>query len=859
MIQPVNRSRAVTLSLSGVCLIACLPAWGYPGSYAGSRILGGSDICAVFSESPTRTDTDFGVIHYYVQSYTRDYIRAAYPEFLLAGSRENARGTGDKIRAAEDLHISAGRYDVFTRFTSLAEPEIEIGYRVYAMPTGEMAWDIEIHNTGAAPKEIGVEPVVRFREAPTEWSTTRLEGNLFSRIVFEKTSLVVGFNDDRNISEVERIRGPFPGLKKQLTVSPRSIVNVRMRLFAAPPSGEMPAPGNLGDYETARLRWREWQDAGVSPPLCDSRISEAYDATLSALAATSLAGAVPADMTGQFVTEGRPQLYPRDALMTARALMEAGQVGLARQIITFWSHDIPEKSPGEWYARYDAEARATAGGSGAAYDVPEWDANGYYASLLLRFFVLTGERVGDRELMKRLLDFVISRQDTRVWNTGGLVREGGIIEWEGLLPATNMNLAAGMEAGALLMAMDGDDSSAERYRRAAALLSHGMDRLFSRSRGAYMDLRDGREQFNTSANFGFIWGYPDHLELALTNAWYRRNTHKLGGGVQYFEADGYGSDLFGFTTAASAQYHLVADDPDVGLHHLNWMMERSNVYGMMPERVLSPDGADVSPASPLSWCNGEFAVAILEAARVGDTRVIADADYPWRLLGRDLAGIRRLLEALAARGEENARTSGSAPESGEAAEVAEARRLAATITRALRACVEPVTWSERVATTSAALDELERVTTPAASISAPAPRSQRAGWRGDVSPLVARVAMIFRRLVWNQAGARMAVNVPSVARLGEDVDVSVNMSGPSGIRWTRVLVEYRDGNEVRMRRVTRLTDQGNEVAVRIPVRFTRGTAPFSSGVRVTVEGEWKGQWLSSSHAVALEVKGNDIP
>ena len=43
---------------------------------------------------------------------------------------------------------------------------------------------------------------------------------------------------------------------------------------------------------------------------------------------------------------------------------------------------------------------------------------------------------------------------------------------------------------------------------------------------------------------------------------------------------------------------------------LDWMIANANVYGLMPEHI-SPDGKDVSPASPLSWCSAEFAAAML--------------------------------------------------------------------------------------------------------------------------------------------------------------------------------------------------------------------------------------------------------
>ncbi len=855
-------SFALSIGLLGASWIGALPAGAWPGPYAGSRIFGGNDVCAVYSESPARTDTDFGVVHYYVGGYEQDYIRAAYPEFHMAGQRETARGLvpvpgersarGDGAstrRPAGEPEISADAISATTSFVSMIDSSVRIHYRTFANPDGVLTWDIEIHNSGSTPREMAIVPVVRFRQEPVAVRAHAAGGNLFTIASFAHASVVVGFNDDQNISSVSRTSGGFPALRRQLTVGARTIVHARLLLYALPSSERHPSEEQLGDLATARGLWRRWFRSGIHPPLVDTPLLSAYEATLSSLAATSLRGAVPADMTGQFVTEGRPQLYPRDALMTARALAEAGHEEAAEQILRFWNTGIPEKTPGEWYARYDAEARATAGGSGAPFDLPEWDANGYYASLALRLYALTGRRVDDSALLRRLLDFVVAHQDS-----DGLLSEGGIIEWEGRLPATAMNVAAGLRHGAILAELDGDRASAHRWRSAARRMERGLEKLFSPARGAYMDQRDGREQFNTSANFGFIWGYPDHLELALTNAWYRKNTWRLhnrdAGGVQYFEADGYGSDLFGFTTGASAQYHLVADDASLGLGQVRWMMDRSNEYGMMPERVLSPDGADVSPASPLSWCNGEFAAAVLTAARVGTPGFLAGPDrsggseYPWLSLGRDLAALRRVLAGLADAGVEASST----------------RALAAALTPALAACAAPQAWGSRVAAIQKALNAVERVaawTEP----SRPAPVSARAasrptaasGWREDVGLLVRSLRPTFDRLAWNLAGLDMEASGPDTAVMGEPHEVRVELSGPSGTRWRKATIEWLDGNR-RYRRTVVPARAGSSVVVRVPLEFREGSAPYSASWRVTAEGLVQGQAIRASRTGLVNVR-----
>ena len=122
--------------------------------------------------------------------------------------------------------------------------------------------------------------------------------------------------------------------------------------------------------------------------------------------------------------------------------------------------------------------------------------------------------------------------------------------------------------------------------------------------------------WDTSSNFGILWGYPDHSRMQQTNLFYKNNTLKLNGGIQYFEAPdaglaAYGNDLFFFTTAARAQYLALNNDRADSKFHIDWMINNANIYGLMPERIYL-NNQDCSEASPLSWCCAEFAAALLE-------------------------------------------------------------------------------------------------------------------------------------------------------------------------------------------------------------------------------------------------------
>jgi GH15 family glucan-1,4-alpha-glucosidase len=121
--------------------------------------------------------------------------------------------------------------------------------------------------------------------------------------------------------------------------------------------------------------------------------------------------------------------------------------------------------------------------------------------------------------------------------------------------------------------------------------------------------------WDTTANVGVIWGYPNHREIEMSNLFYAANTVQLAGGMQYFDSPdpglaSYGHAVFFFTTAAASQYESLRGNRAAAKSFIDWMMRNANSYGLMPERIFL-DESDSSPASPLSWCSAEFASALL--------------------------------------------------------------------------------------------------------------------------------------------------------------------------------------------------------------------------------------------------------
>lgn len=381
---------------------------------------------------------------------------------------------------------------------------------------------------------------------------------------------------------------------------------------------------------TAAAYWDKWLASGKQPDKTQKELRTYFQRNLIAARSANLGGQIPADITGQFRTQGMPQLYPRDAMKTARVMLLTGHREEAKQVIEYWQKSfVDKKSVGEWYARYNAFGKAINAGDGARYDEPEWDANGYFIWLINEYHEQTGQWLTTPEFFYQTTDFLVNKLDKN-----GLLYEGGIVEWTGYLPSTNLTCAAALRTASHIARQWNNTEKANSYEKAADLMTANLKRMIDPKTGTYMDLRtidrkadDGTSiegntptyLYDTSSLFGILWGYPDHETMQKTADWYKANTMILGGGLQYFDTPEqglatYGHAAFFFTSAALVQYHVMHQQWADAQKLLGWMIDNSNVYGLMPERIY-PDGSDCSPASPLSWCSAETALSILQVSK----------------------------------------------------------------------------------------------------------------------------------------------------------------------------------------------------------------------------------------------------
>lgn len=592
--------------------------------WKGYSILGDGHVTVVYSDDNRITDLTHarGIQHLYFRDYTADYVAST-----------SFDATDRAPADAEPPRVGMKNFFTAQTLTRLADGS-ERRVLCWVHPAGAVVLALK-QTPAAAGRTFRFVAQLR-REIRTDivvsLESLRVEDGVATAVWSNGTVLEIGGRNPQDRISVNgdsiEVSGVLPADTAEASVV------IAPAASAEEARSKIRALREDRDPEiTASQYWNAWISHGVLPRFGEDTPEaaawlELYKRNLYCVKAATLNGQIPADITGQFVTNGMPQLYPRDAMMCARVLLLTGHPDEARQVIEFWaSPQVAMKTPGEWYARYDAHARAVDSGSGARFDEPEWDSNGYFIYLVAKYHQMHGVWLANRELIWKLADFLVAHI-----RENGLLWEGGIVEWSGYLPATNMICSAALKTAAAIARDSGDAARTLKYAAASERIAASLPQMFDPSRQTYADVRftgtkgangeslggDTGEKtylWDTTANIGVIWGYPDHREMVLSNRFYDRNTIRLGGGMQYFDSPdaglaGYGHGVFFFTTAAAAEYRALRGDKAAAGLFVEWMTRNANSYGLMPERIL-PDGSDCSPASPLSWCSAEFAEALL--------------------------------------------------------------------------------------------------------------------------------------------------------------------------------------------------------------------------------------------------------
>ncbi|MBU2445530.1 MAG: hypothetical protein KJ666_08165 [Bacteroidetes bacterium] len=572
-------------------------------AYKGYMILGNGDVAAVYSDDPRTSGK--GIQSLYYKNYTASYINSSYlkiPELQSKIALEeffSATATFNKVDES------------FKQKTFITRDGIIVTRIISDLKEKEISFGIVINDTIQTDRIITLSSKPKFESSINAFSFEWSDGRKMIFAPREKSDNQIILDDEFLIQSQTNKNGYcdfYIIISENQNDLIRKLKNIR---------------SEKDPLITSNKFWNSWLHSGLLPKFSNELISDFYKRNLYAAFACNLNGMIPADITGQFVTNGMPQLYPRDALMTAHAFVNSNHFSSATKVLDYWAgENIPHKTKGELYARYDANGKAVDAGSGARYDVPEWDSNSYFTILVYKIWKKTGRIKKEHfEAIKIFLDFLETKVDA-----SGLVHEGGIIEWPGYLPATNMISISGFRKGAEICRQFKDTERANRYEIAAKFIEANLFKMFDKDIKSYIDLRPKEDEnskylWDTSVNFGLVWGYDINEHLIQTNEFIWNNCRKLGNGIQYFDSPNkglaaYGHDLFFFTTSAVSQYYSKIKNKERYLLLIQWMMQNSNVYRLMPERIYL-SGEDCSPASPLSWCCAEFVNSLIEGYKQG--------------------------------------------------------------------------------------------------------------------------------------------------------------------------------------------------------------------------------------------------
>ena len=583
------------------------------GPFPGYAVLGNGRISAVWSDDDGSADPP-GLLHLYLGDFGTDVVETGRTRVSAEGERVTVQRVGlDPFFAAwAEAPLPDGGLVTWRAFVGEADAVVVRGALIGG-PEGSAATvapDLRLRDVMHIDGALGRGALGLDDGSGALWAELTDGRALALGALPSPASWQAGdFAADPAVDALDDSVSDGPRLAMAIPLSAGAGEAASFRWVLATGGDRVEALATLGDrlattepLAEAEADWATWSPeaiCGDGGPDCAMAAAGIYAAR-----ASSLGGQIPADLTGQFVTNGFPQLYPRDALMVARAMELAGHDAEAMEVVGYWLGVDDGPQPGEWWARYDALGRGVDAGTGAAYDVPEWDAAGYMAVLAERLGP-SSLSVDQRAALLAGLDLLVTLQDD-----DGLWTEGGIVEWVGRLPGTAMTSWAGLDAGARLADGWGEPERAASYRAAAGRLRAGLYELVDLERPMLSEERDGGLAYDTSMLFGPAWGYPADPLLDHSLDWSLEQATALGGGVRYFEGLGYGQDLFFFTTSAAAQYAHATGRADDAARLMDWMAAFTNRYGLAPERVYS-SGDGAAEASPLSWCAAELGVAVL--------------------------------------------------------------------------------------------------------------------------------------------------------------------------------------------------------------------------------------------------------
>ncbi|GAB6086563.1 glycoside hydrolase family 15 protein [Alkaliphilus crotonatoxidans] len=605
--------------------------------YPAIAVLGGEKISALYGVDNGIVDWQgIGIQHFFYESYQYDLIHSGVT-YLKHSNHTVELGNRKIDGKSHPLHQhpkevkTIDGYLYQTRFQSQKIRDISWVEAVYATQDNGIIFETEVFNEGEEPYplELGCYVILRNPGAGRAEKTNMdvlWQGRGGALKISLQGAQVFNINTEAPTGFIYRtlqmLRGGYPDtsalqantfigvtMGRHVKVPPHGSVRVRWGIAASGSIQQLQRHRWDWQYERKKASryWQGWIENEVYQRLKPSGdVKCHYEANLVAIKGAILNGFVPADITGHYFSHGSPCYYARDAMMIARAFLLSGHYSEARDIINYLIQRPTKNNSGEFYQRYNALGEPS---EGANNNVPhQLDSQGYFLRNIYTYFQRTGQWLLSLEQVKPYVE--VLRQC--IGPSGLVGPEGGVNEGvfgPAYITSSNMFIYGGLMAAIEMAKIHGEPDTAAQWREMAETIDGGIQSTWveREERYGYGYVLYGPEivkKYDTPQYFGTLYGYPINERVAQNNEFFLKYSTFFENGIGYTEQE-YHHGPWLFNTGACAQYQALVGKVEQYLAKLNWMMEHSNGYGLMPE-AIDAENEDHAFINPLTWACAEF-------------------------------------------------------------------------------------------------------------------------------------------------------------------------------------------------------------------------------------------------------------
>ena len=332
--------------------------------------------------------------------------------------------------------------------------------------------------------------------------------------------------------------------------------------------------------------------------------------------------------------DGYYYVWPRDAAISAYALIRANHSGPARKFLDFSRSLI---SPGGYYSH-----KYTMGGTLASSWLPmiignksvlpiQEDETSLMVWAIWKHYV----KNNDIEYLSQFYEPIIKKCANFIVSFLG---EDGLPKpsydlWEerfGIHTFTVATSYSALNAAAKCARTFGDEDTALEYERVIDRMKRAYEeKFYSEETGIYArSLIDGKPDFTPDSSIMslFLFNMKDAGDPRIVSSMsiiMKRLWVEGIGGLARYENDIYQrvkkdnripGNPWIITTLWASEYFMLLGDLDSALKMINWVADHKQDSGILPEQVNPYDGSALS-VSPLVWSHAQFIITILDYER----------------------------------------------------------------------------------------------------------------------------------------------------------------------------------------------------------------------------------------------------